>query len=742
MSDVTQYLLAITVSYADSPQTESTETDHLAAWTDYYDEVSYGRYDLDCTYAGVCTVTKNITDTMTSILAECEATLSGTYDFDDYDYVFLFPLVLGTRCSTFTTDGSKVIRTQTDGAASLWGTLHEVGHMLRVSNDFAIGEANVLRCGSDIIASAWAAYVGDTVTWDSYDDNYDIMGGQVSGFFTAIGHLNAAYKDALGFFSGSEIQEITEAGTYVLTPYETVGGGYKAFKIRRGYDQWLYVEWRTENGYDAAFADLEETFPGISDVYLGALIHVTWPGTGDAGLGSSGLLDPDPPHTANSGAIGLQWEPGSTFTDPVTGATIEVVSRTGTTLTLDIDPGTPDITIPTISNVTPAQYAAVSGTIELDVTASAGTYVVTMSVGGTTVKEESPFAFTVDTTDLTDGYNAFTFYAYDEVSNKSTVYVRVLDVQNYTRKPADSIDLTDQITKTITRSFADTLALSDQRVREIDVVLADGITLSDDFFTGSILTQALSDTVGLSDHVVRKTTVPLHDSITVADARTKGTTIVFSDTVTLSEGLLPSPLSLNTFALALSDTITLSEAIPARQVALVLGDTLSTFDNQARGGESRALQLGVPVSDHQGNRFVYAGIYGGGYIERLEHGNNMDGAAIEHILWLGDRPLTQSVMYETELTYVKVVGKTNASASDVEVTHYLNGDLTGTPVTEFSQNVAAKRVYRYKIGTLAGLKGALHSLKMDISTDDVPCGFEPLMVGMMANVVRLDKDAT
>lgn len=157
--------------------------------------------------------------------------------------------------------------------------------------------------------------------------------------------------------------------------------------------------------------------------------------------------------------------------------------------------------------------------------------------------------------------------------------------------------------------------------------------------------------------------------------------------------------------------------------------------------QSRTLQAGVPVSDSLGNRYTYGAVKDGGHVERLEHGTDMDGAAIAHTMWLSDKALAPSIMYESELTRVKLLAKCNASTGTVTARHYLNGDPTGTAMgTAFTQNVSGKRIYQRKIGTLAALKGDLHSLKFMVSTNDVPCGFEPLAVGLIAATIRQDKN--
>ncbi|MDO8657744.1 MAG: Ig-like domain-containing protein [Candidatus Levybacteria bacterium] len=190
---------------------------------------------------------------------------------------------------------------------------HEFGHNLGNHH------AGALQCNNAVIAPS-----GCNVS--SYGDSYDIMGNKSRG------HMNAPHKDHLGFFSPSNIKTVTSSGNYALEPLETASIGLKAIKIPRGGDDYLFVEYRQPIGYDSNFKS-----PG--NIFQGALLHTLDPI--EALFSKTYLLDITP------GIIGDEaLLPGNSFTDPVTGAVITVVSRTNALLNVNV-------TLSSVSGPTP-----------------------------------------------------------------------------------------------------------------------------------------------------------------------------------------------------------------------------------------------------------------------------------------------------------------------------------------------------------------------------------------------------
>lgn len=310
-------LLAVTVNYPDHPMTETTEQAILAEVERFFLENSYGTYDLQWVYEGVLTTGLSINADSRDIIKS----LAFSHNLDEYDYLVLFPAVLGYRSPTFTTPSGHVLDMQYV-YPYIAPVLHEMGHMI---GNRKLLEASLLMCGdvpikTDFVTSCQIV---------QYRDMFTVMGG---GSYNLSGHLSAHEKDFLRFFPTGTLLEVTE-GTYTLAPYETVGG-VKAIKIRRDADSWIYVEYRRPIGYDAEFGNLESRWPGISKLYEGALIHINRPGWGGDGLAyGMSILVPSKPCTVES--VGAEWPVGSTYADPC-GVVVEVVSRADEALTVRV----------------------------------------------------------------------------------------------------------------------------------------------------------------------------------------------------------------------------------------------------------------------------------------------------------------------------------------------------------------------------------------------------------------------
>lgn len=183
---------------------------------------------------------------------------------------------------------------------------HEIAHTLRN------GHGIFLNCGDE----SWAPSGCTSVT---YGDPYDVMS-------TGQGHFSARRKEIMGWLKGpNRIVEITTSGDYTVEPIETNTGGVKALKLSRGLTEHpLYIEYRQPLGTDA-------TFGANADVFRGALLHAGY-----------ALLDATPP-AATYGPLppkDAELTPalpvGETFTDPLTGNTIEVVSKSASELKLRV----------------------------------------------------------------------------------------------------------------------------------------------------------------------------------------------------------------------------------------------------------------------------------------------------------------------------------------------------------------------------------------------------------------------
>jgi M6 family metalloprotease-like protein len=305
----------------------------------FFQEISYGRVSISGTVVGWYTVPLNQgCNGVAANLREAIRAADPDVNFQDYSRIVLFNPVCGGEAS-----GGKVPVETADGTfpcpppqsglcvSASWidynlaggqladyppGLVHEFGH------NFGRGHANYLNCGPAVVSTA------ANCTSHEYGDFYSVM-----GFYTN-GHMNAQEKEYLGWFDPSQIATVTQpeqSGNYTLTPLETNSSERKTVKIKRGPNDWIFLEYRQPIGADT---DLDFQYDD-SDIYEGAFVHGTHPASQPY---QSSLWDMSPADGADIWAWveRVTLAEGQTFTDPFTGTAITVTGRTPETLTLNI----------------------------------------------------------------------------------------------------------------------------------------------------------------------------------------------------------------------------------------------------------------------------------------------------------------------------------------------------------------------------------------------------------------------
>ncbi len=131
--------------------------------------------------------------------------------------------------------------------------VHEIGHGMGLSH------ASSLAYGTQVLGGLNASG-----THDEYGDRYSLMGlcyGTGGGGYL-MGHFAAQQKQALGWFAGSNVQQVEAGGTFTLAPYEQATAALQALRIRRGNgnNRWLWLEYRQPIGYDASLSSFSTQF--------------------------------------------------------------------------------------------------------------------------------------------------------------------------------------------------------------------------------------------------------------------------------------------------------------------------------------------------------------------------------------------------------------------------------------------------------------------------------------------------
>lgn len=142
-----------------------------------------------------------------------------------------------------------------------------------------------------------------------------------------------------------------------------------------------------------------------------------------------------------------------------------------------------------------------------------------------------------------------------------------------------------------------------------------------------------------------------------------------------------------------------------------------------RGGGKR-LQLGIAVKDTNGNPYTY-GCIDTGFMERLENGNDFDGAAILATLELGDLMLGDDPFFETLIRQILLIGVAKTvTANAISGTHYGDGATAGDSFS-MTPTKAGYRIFDALIDQVWN-PARTHGLKFQMTTNDEAVGFEPL----------------
>lgn len=279
----------------------------------YYAEASFGLTTMTGDVVLVtATVAKPTTCDTGTIQSQANArALAAGYNPANYNFpVWVFPSISACGWSGLGYvggDGSWIKGAPTGS----WGLLvaaHELGH------NFGVVHAHSYTCPSAAIAPSGC-------TRSEYGDRFDTMGNSRAG------HFNAQFKDTFGWLPGGSVKNHGGGtATYTIGALEAPGQSTYAVRIPTSRsDRTYWIEWRGGTGFDAGQP---------SGVANGGLIRFA-----PSSVGGADLLDMN---FATAGSFDdAQLDVGKSFTDPELSLTITALSKTASSLTVQVDYGTP-----------------------------------------------------------------------------------------------------------------------------------------------------------------------------------------------------------------------------------------------------------------------------------------------------------------------------------------------------------------------------------------------------------------
>jgi len=151
-------------------------------------------------------------------------------------------------------------------------------------------------------------------------------------------------------------------------------------------------------------------------------------------------------------------------------------------------------------------------------------------------------------------------------------------------------------------------------------------------------------------------------------------------------------------------------------------------------GTGKRLQCGVDVVDTIGNHYTYGAI-DSGYLERLENGTDFDGTDITGIMHFGDQVLVENnIGIYTDISKINLVAKAKNTDSNVTMTLYQDGAVTGTNYTISMAD--ATHSYANVIKDVYSLPAIFQGLKFVTVSGSETKGFEPLYLNIIYKKVR------
>lgn len=311
------------VNFADNPQTPWTADAVAGAYfgaansaNAYFQDSSDGRIGFSGEVFGWLTISRASTTTCDwsawGTAASAAATSAGI-DLSAFQHIsYVWP---NTACTWAGLGYMPGTRTYMDGTIGTSVIAHELGHNLGVHH------AGSLSCTG---AGGAPVPVSSTCSVSEYGDPFDVMGNGNK-------LLQGYHRAQLGWLP--ESVTLSAGGTATIVPVDSAGLGTRLVRIPRGDGTFLDIDFRQPTG-------VFDTFGSTSAVVNGVTLRIN---PNLTTITPSQLVDVTPTSPASFSDSSLKV--GQAYTDPVSTATVRVVSLSASGATIEVTYG-PDTLAP------------------------------------------------------------------------------------------------------------------------------------------------------------------------------------------------------------------------------------------------------------------------------------------------------------------------------------------------------------------------------------------------------------
>ncbi|MGN7251144.1 FG-GAP-like repeat-containing protein [Arthrobacter sp. SAFR-014] len=302
----------------------------VTASSNYWKAMSGGRISMTVTErATLASKTARSTDSYYDMINKITSELKWTYSANKALVIFVpsDTLAGGALGAGYSSNGNsgRVLMPKISGFTNSV-IAHEFGHVLGSMH------ADALQCGSgvsDVGVTSTGQFTDSSCYIREYGDSTDLMG--LSSYNMPV--ISSPFWEARGLGNGTDVRDLGVASgvkSYTLKPWGDTKLAYRAVKFADPASREVYyLELRQPVGYDTYLASGYAGNRGVKVVQRGG-----------ATPSSSLALMPSTVPFSGYYATNHTWQAGSTFTTNAgTRVTINSVTATSATVTIDADPG-------------------------------------------------------------------------------------------------------------------------------------------------------------------------------------------------------------------------------------------------------------------------------------------------------------------------------------------------------------------------------------------------------------------